>query len=217
MKKDLKLERAVRAELAWDPSIDAGEISVSAKSGIVTLNGMVKSLPEKWAAERAAQHVAGVKAIADEIVVTLPGESQHSDLDIAQAALNSLEWNASVPRNRIKVLVKDGFVTLDGDVEFYYQKSAAEHAVRYLLGVKGVYNEIDVKPAVTAADVKSEIEKALERAAEVEAQQISVEAHDQRITLRGKVKTWVEREEAERAAWSAPGVSDVQNDIEIAV
>ncbi len=118
MKKDLKLQRAVTAELAWDPSVDASEISVSAKSGIVMLNGTVKSLPEKWAAERAAQHVSSVKAVTDEIVVAIPGQSQRSDLDIARAAVNSLEWNASVPRDRIKVLVKDGLITLAGEADF---------------------------------------------------------------------------------------------------
>jgi osmotically-inducible protein OsmY len=200
MKKDFKLQRAVMEELAWDPSIDASEITVSVKSGIVILNGTVKNLPEKWAAERAARRVARVKAVTDEIVVTLPGESEHTDLDIARAAVNTLEWNASVPQNRIKVLVKDGFITLDGEVDFYYQKSEAEHAVRYLMGVRGVYNQINVKPPVVAGEVKHDIEKALERAAELEASRISVEATDQRVVLRGKVKTWVEREEAERAA-----------------
>jgi osmotically-inducible protein OsmY len=160
--------------------------------------------------------VAAVRAVTDEIVVALPGESQRSDIEIARAAVNSLEWNASVPRNRIKVLVTDGFITLDGDVDFYYQKNAAERAVWNLMGVKGVHNQINVKPPVMAADVKGEIQKALERAAQLDAKQIAVEAHDHQIILRGKVKTWVEREEAERAAWSAPGVSDVQNRIEIA-
>jgi len=216
MTKDLKLQRAVTAELSWDPSADASRISVFVKSGIVTLSGTVKSLPEKWAAERAAQRVAAVKAVTDEIVVALPGESQRNDVDIARAAVNSLEWNASVPRNRVKVLVTDGFVTLDGDVDFYYQKNAAEHAVWNLMGVKGVHNQINVRPMLMAADVKGKIEEALERAAQLDAKEITVEAHDHRIILRGKVKTWVEREEAERAAWSAPGVSDVQNRIEIA-
>ena len=187
-------------ELAWEPSVDAAKIGVSAQSGIITLNGTVKSFPQKWAAERAAQRVAGVKAVSDEMVVNLPGDNQHSDTDIARAAVNSLEWNASLPRNGVKVLVKSGFVTLSGEVEFYYQKNEAQRAVRNLMGVKGVYNEIGVKPMVLVRNVKGQIEKALERAAEVDAQQISVETHDRRVILRGNVSTWAEREEAERAA-----------------
>jgi osmotically-inducible protein OsmY len=216
MKSNIQLQRDVMDELAWEPSVDAAEIGVSVESGIVTLNGAVKSFPQKWAAERAAQRVGGVKAVSDEITVNLPGGEHHTDTDIARAAANSLEWNASVPRNHVKILVKTGFITLQGEVEYYYQKNEAERAVRNLMGVKGVYNEIAVKPMVLASDVKSKIEKALERAAEVDAQRISVEAHDRRVILRGNVKTWVEREEAERAAWAAPGVSDVQNDIWIA-
>jgi len=216
MKTDSELQRHVMEELAWEPSIDAAGIGVSAEGGIVTLSGEVKSFPEKWAAERAAQRVSGVRAVTDQIVVALLGGSQQSDTDIARAAANSLEWNVSVPRNRVKVLVKDGFITLDGKVDFYFQKAAAENSVRHLTGVRGVYNQLAVKPVVMAADVKSKIEKALERAAEVDAQKISVEAHNHRVILRGQVRTWLEREEAERAAWAAPGVSDVQNDIRIA-
>ena len=216
MKTDIQLQRDIMDELAWEPSVDAAGIGVSAEGGVVTLSGEVKSFPEKWAAERAAQRVSGVRALSDQIAVALPGTSHHSDTDIAHAAANSLDWNVSVPRNRVKVLVKDGFITLDGNVDFYYQKAAAEEAVRHLTGVRGVYNQLAVKPVVMAGDVKSKIEKALERAAEVDAQKIQVEAQDHRVILRGKVRTWLERDEAERAAWSAPGVSNVQNDIRIA-
>ena len=216
MKSDLQLQKDVMEELAWEPSVDAAGIGVSVDGGIVTLNGAVKSFPQKWTAERAAQRVAGVKAVSDQTIVSLPGDNQHTDTDIARAAVNSLEWDASVPKNRVKVLVKNGFITLTGTVELYYQKNEATRAIRNLMGVKGVYNEIEVKPMAQASEVKSKIEKALERAAEVDAQKISVETHDRRVILRGNVKTWVEREEAERAAWGAPGVSDVQNDIRIA-
>jgi osmotically-inducible protein OsmY len=216
MKSDLQLQRDITDELAWEPSVDAAAIGVTVDSGVVTLTGTVKSLPEKWAAERAAQRVGGVKAVSDEIAVALPGDVTHTDTDIARTAASSLEWNDSIPTNRVKVLVKDGFVTLSGKVEYCYQKLEAERAVRNLMGVKGVHNEIEVMPLVWASDVKGKIEKALERAAEVDAQRISVETQNQRVILRGNVRTWMEREEAERAAWSAPGVAEVQNDIRIA-
>ena len=216
MKTNRELQEYVMDELAWEPSVDAAEIGVSVDSGIVILNGTVKSFPERWAAERAAQRVLGVKAVTDEIAVKLPGGSEHTDTDIARAAANSLEWNSLLPRDRIRILVKDGSITLDGNVEFNYQKTEASRAVRNLTGVKGVFNQIAVKPVVLAADIKSKIEKALERAAEVDAKKISVEAQNSRVILRGNVRTWVEREEAVRAAWAAPGVSDVQNDIRIA-
>lgn len=216
MKTNVELQRAVMEELAWEPSVDAAEIGVAAEDEVVTLSGEVKSLPEKWAAEKAAQRVHGVRGVADHIVVSLPGDHQHSDTDIARAAANAMDWNVSIPRNRVKVLVRDGFITLDGTVDFYYQKAAAENGVRYLPGVRGVYNHLAVEAMVIATDVKNKIEKALERAVEKDAKQITVEVRGHKVVLHGKVRTWMEREEAERAAWSAPGVSDVQSDIKIA-
>jgi osmotically-inducible protein OsmY len=214
MRTDTELQHAVMEELAWEPSVDAAEIGVSAESGIVTLSGIVKSLPQKWAAEKAAQRVFGVKAVTDEIVVKLPGDSQLSDTDIARAAVNALDWNASVPRGRVKVVVRHGWVTLEGTVQFHYERVAADYAVRGLTGVKGVTNLISVKPPQTSPkDIKHRIEQAFERAADLDAQSISVEVKDGKIILRGTVKSWAEREQAELAAWAAPGVSRVENEI----
>ena len=216
MKTDKELQRDVLDELAWEPSVDAAEIGVSVESGVVVLNGVVKSLNQKWTAERVAERVDGVRAVTDELVVKLPGDSQYSDADIAKAALNALDWNASVPRDQIKVLVEHGRVTLKGTVEYHFQKDAAETAVRNLKGVKGVFNTVAIKPRASAGDVIQVIKRALHRAAQVDAERISVEAREGKVILRGSVRTWAEREDAERAAWAAPGVSDVQNDIRIA-
>jgi len=216
MRTDTELQRGVMEALAWEPSIDAAGIGVSSESGIVVLTGILKSLPQKWTAERVAQRVAGVKAVTDAIIVKLPGDSERSDADIARAAVNALDWNVSVPRNRVKVVVEHGRITLDGDVRFHYEKIAAERAVRHLIGVTGVSNLISVKPPkVSVGDVKQRIEQALERAAELDAGKISVEAVEGKVTLRGTVNSWTERDEAEWAAWAAPGVSRVENDIRI--
>jgi osmotically-inducible protein OsmY len=202
-------------ELAWDPSVDAAEIGVSVEKGVVILNGTVRSLAEKRTAERTTQHVEGVRAVTDELVVKLAGDSQHTDADIARAAVNVLDWNTSVPPNRVKVLVQNGWITLEGGVEYHFQKMAAENAVRHLKGVKGVSNVIAINPSVSAGDVIHAIKKALHRAAQVDAEKISVEASAGKVILRGNVRTWTEREEAERAAWAAPGVTNVQNEIQI--
>jgi osmotically-inducible protein OsmY len=213
---DLELKRAVEAELNFEPSINAAEIGVSVKDGVVTLTGRVPSYWEKVAAERAAARVASVKAVANELEVRLPGSSERTDEDIARAAVDALKWNVLVPQDRIKVKVSKGWVTLEGTVDWQYQKSGAEKAVRRLVGVVGVSNLIEVKPSVSKAEVKSAIESALKRLAEVDANRIQVETQDGKVILSGTVRSWFEREEAERAAWSAPGVRAVEDHIAIA-
>lgn len=214
MRTDTELQHAVMEELTWEPSVDAAEIGVSTESGIVTLSGTVKSLPQKWAAEKAAQRVFGVKAVTDEIIVKLPGDCEVSDTEIARSVVNALDWNASVPRGRVQVVVAHGWVTLEGTVQFHYERVAAGYAVRGLRGVKGVTNLISVKPPQTSPqDIKYSIEQAFERAADLDAEMISVETKNGKVILRGTVDSWAERERAELAAWAAPGVSRVENEI----
>jgi osmotically-inducible protein OsmY len=212
---DLALKKAVQSELNWEPSIEPAEIGVAAKDGIVTLSGHVRSYWEKVAAERAALRVAGVKAVVNEMDVRLPGTSERTDQEIAGAVLDSLKWNVLVPPDRIKVKVLYGWVTLEGVVEWQFQKSAAEKAVRRLLGVRGVANLMEVKLRVSKGVVKSAIEDALRRNAELDARRIKVEVEGDAVILRGTVGSRFEREEAERAAWRAPGVRSVYDEIMI--
>ena len=212
---DLEIKKNVEAELNWEPSVNAAQIGVAVKDGVVTLSGRVDSYWEKVTAERAAARVEGVRAVANELEIHLPFSSERTDEDIARAAVNRLEWSVSVPRDRIKVKVSKGWITLEGNVDWQFQKTAAEEAVRNLVGVKGVLNHIDVKPQVSSTEVKSAIQEALKRSAEVDANRIAVETEGDKVILRGRVRSWFEREEAERAAWRAPGVRRVDNRITI--
>jgi len=212
---DLELKKNVETELTWEPSVDAAEIGVGVNNSVVTLNGNVHSYWEKWAAERAASRLLGVKAVANDLKVQLPDSSERTDEDIAEAAVNALNWSVSVPEDRIKVKVSQGWITLEGTVYWNFQRAAAEEAVRNLMGVIGVSNVIEVKPQVSASGVKAAIETALKRTASVDANRIKVEADGDEVTLRGNVRSWVERDEAERAAWAAPGVRIVDDQITI--
>jgi osmotically-inducible protein OsmY len=217
MKTDMQLQRDVIEELAWQPNVREAEIGVAVKNGVVTLSGFVDTYAQKYAAARAAERIHGVRAVADDLSVKLPKSFVRSDTDVAHAAVSALKWDVEVPDNRIQVLVDDGWVSLDGGVDWQFQRSAAEKAVRYLTGVKGVINRIVVnQPKVSAYEVNKRIEEALKRSAAFEADRISVDAKDGKVTLRGTVRSWAEREDAERAAWAAPGVSEVDDEIAVA-
>ena len=193
---DLELKTNVEAELAWEPSINAPEIGVSVKNGIVTLTGYVPSFWEKWAAERAVSRLSEVKAVVNELEIKLPSSSERTNEDIARAAVDALRWLILVPKDRIKVKVSNGWVTLEGNVDWQFQKNAAEAAVRHLVGVKGISNLIEVKPRVAASEVKTRIEDALKRNAQLDASRIKVETDGDKVILRGSVRSWAEREEA---------------------
>ncbi len=212
---DTRLQHNVLAELEWDPSVDASQIGVAAKEGVVTLTGAVTRFADKMTAERVAKRVYSVRAVANDISVKLPGGTERSDTDIAAAAVTALKWDATVPDDRIKLTVRNGHLTLDGDVEWWYQKDAAEHAVRNLTGVRGVTNDIKVKARTKPADIKDKIEAAFRRSAEIDARRVTVETHDGKVILHGCVRSWAEREEAQHAAAAAPGVTAVDNLISV--
>jgi len=213
MKSDSEIERDVREELQWNPDLDSTDIAVTAKNGVVTLTGFLRSYTEKYEAEAATKRVAGVVGLANDLEVRMPSVDERPDPDIARDAVAAIKSQLPISWENVKVIVKGGWVTLEGEVEWQYQRQSAESAVRRIKGVKGVSNVIQLKPRAQPSEIKRKIQDAFRRNAEVDANRITVETKGSEVTLKGTVRSWIEREEAERVAWSAPGVTKVEDRI----
>jgi osmotically-inducible protein OsmY len=216
MENDQQIQNDVLAELRWDASVAPNEVGVAVKNGVVALSGQVESYTKKWAAEDAALRVRGVKGVANDIEVKLPFQDQRTDADIASAAINALKWDALIPHDKIQVTVTKGWITLKGQVNWNFQKEAAEREVRNLKGVLGVTNLITVAPQVKPSDIKRKIEDALVRSVKTDAKSIDVKVNGSEVVLKGSVRSYAEKKEAEHAAWSAPGITAVDDQISVA-
>lgn len=212
---DRELQHDVQNALDWEPSVESSAIGVSVDNGVVTLRGDVPSFSEKEAAERVALRVFGVRAVANDLTVLIAGSAERTDSDIADAAVNALRWHTSVPDKNITIVVRKGWITLSGAVDWQFQKDAAVRAVRDLTGVRGVTNDIEIHPSLKAGDVRAQIEAAFRRSAEIDARRVNVMVQDSKIVLSGSVRSFAERQEAEKAAWAAPGVVQVEDRLTI--
>ncbi len=212
---DSEIQKDIMDELKWEAALRNDDIGVAVRDGVVTLAGFVDSYADKWRAESVASKVKGVKAIANDLEVKLPSSSERADPEIARAAVDAFKWNIWVPQDRIKVKVDKGWVTLEGDVDWHYQREEAERAVRRLTGVEGVTNLITVRAAPTPSDLKKRIEDALQRGASIDAERITVEIDGHTAILRGKVRSYAEKRDAERAAYNAPGITNVKNELTV--
>ncbi len=215
MKTDADIRRDVESELQWDPSVDDKKIGVIVNNGVLTLTGEVDHFAGKWAAEDIAKRVSGVRAIANELQVRIPLSGMRSDGDIAAAAANAMQWHVSMGGTQIKPVVRDGWVTLSGKVNWGFQRTSAENAVRNLIGVKGVTNDITVASNIKVTDVKQKIQDAFKRHAILDAKDIEVKVDSSTVTLKGHVHTWQEHDDAALAAWAAPGVANVENRLSV--
>ena len=215
MKTDADIRRDTESELRWDPSIDDTRIGVTVSNGVVTLTGDVPNYSDRWKADDIVKRVSGVRAIANDIQVNIPLSGVRTDTDIAEAAANALQWNVSLINTQLKPIVKEGWITLDGQVSWGYQRMAAENAVRHLMGVKGVTNDIRVASDIKASNVKEKIEVAFKRHAILDAKDIEVNVDSSTVILKGHVHSWQEREDASQAAWAAPGVIAVENNLAV--
>jgi osmotically-inducible protein OsmY len=215
MKTDLEIKQDVIEELKWEPFLNASQIGVSVKEGVVTLSGSIDSYSKKIAAEKATKNVSGVKAVALDLEVNLPGSSIRNDTDIAEAVVNALKWHSAVRENKINVKVESGVVTLEGIVDWEFQKNSAKMMVENLMGVKGIVNTIQIKQKTSIEDIKQKVSAAFHRSATIDASGIDIEIIDNKAILKGNVRSWAEKEDAENAVWSANGIERVDNRLEI--
>jgi osmotically-inducible protein OsmY len=215
MKSDVQIQTDVMDQLKWEPFLKASEIGVSVKDGVVTLSGHVDSYSKKLVAENAAKKIKGVKAIAEDIQIGVSPAYRKTDTDIATAVLNALKWHAAVQEEKVKIKVEDGYVKLEGEVEWEYQRNYAKSAIEHLEGVRSVLNFITVKPKVSPSEIQRKISAAFQRSASLDADKIAAEVIGSKVILRGFVRSYAEKEDAANAAWSAPGITDVENKLVI--